>query len=635
MNKVCFPLIRVCFLVFLFSGCQKEKTVERDYPQIRTLAVDHITGDGARFNAVITGGSAESVSEYGFVWGTSSILNLQHSEKIIVNGPPPSDNFSCEITFALESMNGYYVRSYIKSGMLVIYGDIVNFRSLGSMAPEITDFEPKAATWGDTITIYGNNFSFQKTSNVIYFGEAACNAVEATNVRLRVVVPGYLGNFVSDLSVEVSGNIAVALETFELLTPGKIVAIDRIDVAWGDTLELTGIFPFSTNDIKLLISNEFVELIETTPVKISAIVPGTLVYKDSISIFLFIDGHRLPAPGKCHMIKPYINVVEPTEFGWGDTIGIQGLFFPQKNGNSVVFSTVASTILDVTRDKIRCIVPDAGLLHQATLKVISGNFELAPVEVSLSGPIIERIIPAKIVSDAYATIVGKYFRSEVTSLTINGVGIGLYVTSSRSMNFTMPAISSRGPASVTVRVYDKQNTYNDLLFFVKPVITDFNPKEGTFGDVITVSGEDFDPEDIAVSLTGYDYSSDLIEKSPNLIRFAVSNMYTTKDCRIFIKTMGTTTYSDVFFHVFSPRLDLITPIQGKPGDIVRIDGYYFNPQSDLNTVYVGGYQAIVTNSSRSYIEFFLPGIPVGSHPVVVGNGSSTTTYGENFQYLNP
>ncbi|HJZ39168.1 MAG TPA: hypothetical protein VJ203_02255 [Bacteroidales bacterium] len=133
MNKAIFSLTLVCFLLFLSSGCQKENTVERDYPQIRTLAVDHITGDGARFNAVITGGSANSVSEYGFVWGKSGILNLQHSEKIIVNGPPPSDNFSCEITFALEGMNDYFVRSFIKSGTLIIYGNIVKFKGLGAV----------------------------------------------------------------------------------------------------------------------------------------------------------------------------------------------------------------------------------------------------------------------------------------------------------------------------------------------------------------------------------------------------------------------------------------------------------------------------------------------------------------------
>lgn len=128
MNKAIFPLTLVWFLLFLSSGCQKEKTVERDYPQIRTLAVDHITGDGARFNAVITGGSAESISEFGFVWGKSNILNLQYSEQIIVNGPPPEDNFSCVIIFAFESMNDYFVRSYIKSGTLIIYGNIVKFK---------------------------------------------------------------------------------------------------------------------------------------------------------------------------------------------------------------------------------------------------------------------------------------------------------------------------------------------------------------------------------------------------------------------------------------------------------------------------------------------------------------------------
>ena len=71
----------VFFLILLLTGCQKEKTESRDYPQIRTSPVDQITSEGARFNANITSGNSESISEYGFVWGEYDNLNIQNSKK--------------------------------------------------------------------------------------------------------------------------------------------------------------------------------------------------------------------------------------------------------------------------------------------------------------------------------------------------------------------------------------------------------------------------------------------------------------------------------------------------------------------------------------------------------------------------
>ena len=114
-------------LIFLLSACQTENDIERDYPIVKTLEVDNITSDGARFNGQVIYGPLESITEYGFVWGNSVVLNIRDSDKVSLEGYPAASDFSCDIMQRLEKMQKYFVRSYIRSGGLIIYGNLVTF----------------------------------------------------------------------------------------------------------------------------------------------------------------------------------------------------------------------------------------------------------------------------------------------------------------------------------------------------------------------------------------------------------------------------------------------------------------------------------------------------------------------------
>jgi hypothetical protein len=114
-------------LLMAFSACQSEDTVGLDYPMVMTLAADHITTSSARLHAEITDGSPEEISEYGFVWGTSIILNINDSEKASAAGSPSGLTYSHDVSFLEDHMETYYVKSYIKTGELIIYGNTVSF----------------------------------------------------------------------------------------------------------------------------------------------------------------------------------------------------------------------------------------------------------------------------------------------------------------------------------------------------------------------------------------------------------------------------------------------------------------------------------------------------------------------------
>jgi hypothetical protein len=636
MSNRLYFISLIGFVLIFLAGCQKEKKTDRDYPQIRTLAVDQITSEGARFNAAIISGDVETITEHGFVWGSYDLLTINNSEKITIEEAPSKDQFSCDISFALEEMKEYYVRSFVKTGQLIVYGDVVKFISLGSMAPVITDFEPKAATWGDTVTIYGENFSSQPFSNSVHFGNLMAQVISCTDEILKVKVPDVTSIY-SEISEEVIGNRTVASKLFELITPGKITAIDKENITWGDTLTLTGIFPFSKYTLKILMDKLPAVILESNESKIKMVVPPNLNYYDSVTVDLSINNHLVQATEKSHMIQPFISSVGNGDFGWGDTIVIKGLFSPARTSNTILFSGIQSTILDLTRDKIRCIVPDAGLTHSANLNITTGGFDIQYVNVlALSGPVIEKISPGKAVSGSYLTITGKYFREGETTLIIGNQSVNAYITNSRLMSTVLPVLETRGYVTVTVKVYDKQQTYNNLLAYVNPAITDFNPKMGTFGDIITIIGTDFDPDNISISFESGGYLIDALEKSSTMVKFAVPNSGIPNYSRILINTGGAIVNTSDYFTVYSPRIDLVTPIEGVAGDLIRITGDYFNPDNNFNKVYIGDYGVINNSSSRNYIEFNLPDILRGDYPIQVQNGTgSFTKYKESFHCINP
>ncbi len=610
-----FLIIPVVLLLF---SCDKDEVRERDYPAIRTQAVNNITAEGARFNAIIVSGDIESITEYGFVWDNTNNLSLQNSEKIMVNGTPGQENFSCEVTFALEAMEEYYVRPYVRSGDFTVYGEVVKFRSLGSQGPEITDFEPKSATWGDTITIYGRNFSNQTGTNVVLFGELEGRILQCSNETLQVIIPGGLSEVTVNIAVEIYGNRATATEIFELIVPGKISSLNKVDVTWSDTLELYGVFPFASHTLKILFDNLTATLIESTEGRIKAIIPDALHYSDSIAVVLSIDGHKLLAPDKIHMIQPGITNVQPLSFGWTDTVTVYGVFHPAASNNKLLFSNVQASLIEVKRDKIRCVVPYTSS-HECQLiaQVEMISYQYAPV-ISLNGPTVTEITPGKAASGNYVNIQGKYFKEGATNARINNQITYVSNENPRSLSLFIPEDLANGPATVEISVYNKKAIIGDKLIIANPAIIDFYPREGFYDDIVTIVGEWFDPDDLIVQMG--EGLSEIIEATENQIKIRVPYEAGSTNT-FFIWTRGKYIYSNSTFAILSPEILSISPLSVRPGDMITISGNNFNPKRERNQVYLGNTMVYVVSSSENQIQFTVPNITRGNYTVSMYSGA--------------
>lgn len=115
-------------MIFFASSCQPDREVERDYP-ILTTGVTDISMNSVNLQGLIEG-DLNDISETGFVWSTSTVLDLNNGEKFIRIGIPDQDRFTHLTDPSLLAGTQYYARAFIRSGELIIFGNMISFTTL-------------------------------------------------------------------------------------------------------------------------------------------------------------------------------------------------------------------------------------------------------------------------------------------------------------------------------------------------------------------------------------------------------------------------------------------------------------------------------------------------------------------------
>ena len=191
----------ILLILLTTLSCLREN--DYDYPLIQTGQVTDIDSTGAVFHARITESGKTDILEYGFVWSLTENPDL-NSSYIHVTDIPHTGSVSIRIKSDLISDTIYFVRAFARTENYKVYGKTVIFRSKGSFAPVIFDFNPKEGSDGTQVIITGNGFSNSLSGNLVKFGKAAAIVDEASSDKLIVTLP-------SDLKV--SGSVNISVET--------------------------------------------------------------------------------------------------------------------------------------------------------------------------------------------------------------------------------------------------------------------------------------------------------------------------------------------------------------------------------------------------------------------------------------
>lgn len=205
-------------LLTLLSGC-KEPEFPQNFPIVFTKNIERINPDGAEFVGSIESlGSDQDVLQYGFVWSDQGMPTLSSMHSFITD-TIKKGKFSLTITRDLEDGKVYYVRAFIQTNNLIIYGNQVAFTSQGSIPPVINDFMPKKGYDGTEITIEGNNFSSRLEGNKVQIGPLYVRVLVANDSILKVVTPSSRLRGDYNITVTVAGKSVISQVPFTMLGP--------------------------------------------------------------------------------------------------------------------------------------------------------------------------------------------------------------------------------------------------------------------------------------------------------------------------------------------------------------------------------------------------------------------------------
>jgi hypothetical protein len=204
------------------------------------------------------------------------------------------------------------------------------------------------------------------------------------------------------------------------------------------------------------------------------------------------------------------------------------------------------------------------------------------------------------------------------------------------------------PAGVTAYYYDSYITISVIVgsqlvqkpgFKILPSFTDFSPKSGTFGDVITITGSNFYGHSYSIRLGGVSVSVN--NNNNNSLTFSIPSTITSESFKITIEVdYDATTVVELpgEFTMIKPVISSISPTTGISGSIIILTGTGFsNNYYHANKVKFGSVQASIYNSTSTELKVYVPsGLVIGeSYDVTVFTGVHTATAPSQFTLGSP
>ena len=220
-NKHIFIESFIIGILITFS-CEKDAEVlPSDYPHIVLKEIKDINAEGITATAIISSLGRDSIIDFGFVWSTSDKPTIDNF-KFSFPHEPQIGLISATINNCINNNILYHIRPFILSKKYLVYGNILEFKGLGSLNHSLIDFTPREGKIGSHILITGNNFN---SNPIVYFGDLKAKVIKAFVNKIVVDVP-YLTND-TKISVQQNSTKLEFNQQFNIIFPWSIISLPK------------------------------------------------------------------------------------------------------------------------------------------------------------------------------------------------------------------------------------------------------------------------------------------------------------------------------------------------------------------------------------------------------------------------
>lgn len=487
--RIIYSFWLISLLIFL--GCTEEEKLS--FPMVQTGNVVDISATGVVFHGKIMSQGIDLIIDHGFVWDTKPSPSLDDGY-IKSLGAYSTVLFSSNISSALIDGETYYVRAYLRDGHQTVYGRAVSF-STDLNLPEIFQFNPQIASWGDTVYISGQHFSSKEGENVVSLGNYRVNTVNESDSLIIITVPQELDSTDVWVNLKYFDFSTSAHDRFAL-EPPIIHDFDPQSGTYMDTIRVVGQY-FHTDFTDVYLNAIKASIINVNESEIALTIPSGLP-EGMIDLKVEVAHQVAVADEKFISTAPKINSISPIQGTWNDIVIIEGVNFSNTlEKNTVRFADVEAEIVDVIEQKLKVKVP-ADLINEYSKISLEVNEQVYEFNDSfvLDHPNINSFEPQLASFRDTLTLEGEFFHPVLSS---NKVYFGeaeaiVYEGTISELKVIVPDYyySVNGRNSIKLEIGDLSAiSSNDFELYLHS-ITDFDPKVDR-KDNITITGDYFNP----------------------------------------------------------------------------------------------------------------------------------------------
>lgn len=385
------------------------------------------------------------------------------------------------------------------AGNIVIYDK----KDFSLILPRITGISPSQARWGDTIVVFGQNFTNRYYTNNISGTISGFNIkiIDKKRDSLLIVVPDELVTVLNPIKIKINNLNITASEQLTLQSP-YISGIKPKEGTWGTIVTLLGKFHPTASRNAIKIGGYSVTILSNSKDSIKVAAPPYLSVRNNLVVNISTP-FTLVSPDTFKIAGPYIESITPLTGVSNSLITIKGKYLKDYNGNtSVKFGTQTATIAGRSDSQIQCYVP-ASLVNgpvNITVTVLSQTSVYKDPYI-VDNPVITRVYPLNGTFNDEITIEGE-------KLLITPFNPDVYFSSSSGERFATMVSSSQNKIIVKVpsgidsipsklRIYYMSNSLavysSDKFTLSPPEITSVPSAVLIPGQDITINGNNFSP----------------------------------------------------------------------------------------------------------------------------------------------
>jgi hypothetical protein len=502
-------LLSAALTSFYLQSCKKDENPD---PQVQTLEVTALSPVKVTFKGSVVSRGKYAVSDYGFVYGTTSNIDESNGTKVSMGTDVPTGDFSKEVNNITVNSTFYsnvlYARAYLKNEKGTVFGKVI---STTLPAITATALSPQSGKAGDLVTITGQFYTATADQISVTFNNIKAKVTEASSSKIVVEVPSGVSathNSQVSVAITIGGQRVNSNYYFTMLANVKDYSPKSGVV--GTMVTFSGDNLPSYYNYSNINSSGF-----------QIAVPNN-VTSDKFAISVVVNGVTTVLPGEFSVVAPTITSVSPTSGLPGTQFTISGTNFPTNFSPTLMIGSTTVSYYNMYNNTISAYIPSnmAAGTYDVTLKA-GPNTVTAPQKFTVIAPSVSSFSPASGSPGREVNITGNFMSGSSYNVYFGSTYTSGTATSSTNLKTTVPGYINPGNVKIAVQFNNQNISASGDFTIIGPSITGFTPASGVAGSIVTINGAGFGTNSYNVAVKFGSTAATVLSVTDNTIRATV------------------------------------------------------------------------------------------------------------------